>query len=709
MIKTLPQLLLKCFGRVDERGVQTMCKSHVPKTTSTIEEFKNAHEREVQQLVSATECKSCPSTEKPKVGDLCPGLLAFAEGCVLGNGHKLDKGATSIVCSSCNAASNTLATMKFQQQREAHARSKWPGNEFSHDIFMSGGAKNKVAHPPPTPRKVRSYYTADNSCVLCKRTFLPLNSHALTVKKWQGDEGDVYLLSEYVKCKSKPTATNWERGNLYKCIQRGISLSSGANDDDDDEKEEDGDAQASVCLDCCARIGGRVATAIRKYLANAKTSDKNLTLKSLLDSKKKELLDIGAESLKDVTLDNFRNPNPIEMEVGCAWKNNAESNNLRAWNSSDFVSGYKIPTDKPVRVVAQAQRGSVNNPKNNAQYHFCLDLAASLARMRYSSMSTEDSEDLVLPGSKKNGVPFDCYICPDTFLKTGPMESSLLARSEKHTNSDDRYVPGFKELIDSVNVALLELDSKSQVSILINSPGDLTSSALNLLAVLEMIKIPDRVHVVWKVLDLKDGVGGTACVSDLLYFLRNRVDFGEFRKDQESFAIVENDCKNATMAARFFRLIEHESGKAHRKSSTSVEDPFRHRTRTFSNFNAGHNYDTVLSQDNGPPTQDAQDFVAADSQASETNEIPRERLKLTQTFLLSWREKPIRRKDEPFLMKSKGSSGEEWFTTKQLLNVKVRGPWQNRNDAISPHKKRTSENFDDALSTKATKSSRSKK
>ena len=293
-------------------------------------------------------------------------------------------------------------------------------------------------------------------------------------------------------------------------------------------------------------------------------------------------------------------------------------------------------------------------------------------------------------------------------MKTGPMQSSLLARAEKNTNSDDRYVPGFKELIDSVNVALLELDSESHVSILINSPGDLTSSALNLLAVLEMITIPDRVHVVWKVSDLKDGVGGTACVSDLLYFLRNRVDFGEFRKDQESFAIVENDCKNATMAARFFRLIEHESGKAHRKSSTSVEDLSRHRTTTFSNFTAGHKYETVLSQDNGPPTQDAQDFVAEDSQASETNEIPHERLKQTQTFLLSWREKSIRRKAEPFSMKSKGSSGEEWFTRKQLQNVKVRGPWQNRNDAISPHKRRTSENFD-AVSTKATKSSRSKK
>jgi hypothetical protein len=289
------------------------------------------------------------------------------------------------------------------------------------------------------------------------------------------------------------------------------------------------------------------------------------------------------------------------------------------------------------------------------------------------------------------------------------MESSLLARAEKNTNSDDRYVPGFKELIDSVNVALLELNSESHVSILINSPGDLTSSALNLLAVLEMIKIPDRVHVVWKVSDLKDGVGGTACVSDLLYFLRNRVDFGKFRKDKKSFAIVENDCKNATMAARFFRLIEHESGKALRKSSTSGEDPFRHRTRMFSNFNAGHNYDTFLSQDNDPPTQDAQDFMATDSQASETNEIPHERLKLTQTFLLSWREESIKRKVEPFSMKSKGYSGEEWFTMNQLQNVKVRGPWQNRNDAISPHKKRTSENFDDALSKKATKSSRSKK
>jgi len=327
--------------------------------------------------------------------------------------------------------------------------------------------------------------------------------------------------------------------------------------------------------------------------------------------------------------------------------------------------------------------------------------------MRYRSELTEDSEDLVIPGgSKIDGVPFDCYICPDTFLKTGPMESSLLARAEKKTNADDRDVPGFKELIDSANVALLELDPESQVSILINSPGDLTSSALNLLAVLEMITIPDRVHVVWKVPDLKEGVGGTACVSDLLYFLRNRVDFGKFRKDQESFAIVENDCKNATMAARFFKVIEHESGKALRKSSTSVDDPYRHRTRTFSNFNTGHNYETFLSQDNGPPTQDAQDLVAANSQASETDEIPLERLKRTHTFLLSWKEDSIRRKDEA--MKSKGCIGEEWFTKNQILKAKSRGPWQNRNDAISPHKKRTSENFDSLL-TKVTKSARSKK
>ena len=41
-----------------------------------------------------------------------------------------------------------------------------------------------------------------------------------------------------------------------------------------------------------------------------------------------------------------RDPNPIEMEVGRAWKDrDAESNELRAWDSSDFVSGYYFPTD----------------------------------------------------------------------------------------------------------------------------------------------------------------------------------------------------------------------------------------------------------------------------------------------------------------------------------------------------------------------------
>ena len=54
---------------------------------------------------------------------------------------------------------------------------------------------------------------------------------------------------------------------------------------------------------------GTLAVAFRKHL--------------VLDNEPEKLVDIGAESLKDVTLDNFRNPNPIEMEVGYAWKNNA--------------------------------------------------------------------------------------------------------------------------------------------------------------------------------------------------------------------------------------------------------------------------------------------------------------------------------------------------------------------------------------------------
>ena len=198
-----------------------------------------------------------------------------------------------------------------------------------------------------------------------------------------------------------------------------------------------------------------------------------------------------------------------------------------------------------------------------------------------------------------------------------------------------------------------------------------------------MIEEPARVHVVWKVSDAEEGVGGTVCVSDLLYFLRNRVNFDEFQKSDFRFDAVERACQNATAAAKFFGIIWQESRKSHRKTGTSVEDTQRNRKRRFYNFNAGHNYSEMLSQPqgNGPP-QEEQDFAEAASQ-SNTDEISPATLEKTHTYLLSWREQPIERKPK--------DGGVEWFTTNQLERVKRRGEWQNRDkNAVSPRKRRTS-------------------
>jgi hypothetical protein len=270
------------------------------------------------------------------------------------------------------------------------------------------------------------------------------------------------------------------------------------------------------------------------------------------------------------------------------------------------------------------------------------------------------------------------------------MRGSLLARTQKKNNAVDKDVPGFKELLDSVNVALRGLDGESQISILINSPADLTSSALNLLAVLQMIEEPARVHVVWKaVCDAKEGVGGTVCVSDLLYFLRNRVNFDEFKKNDSCFAAVKSACQNATAAAKFFGILWQESTKSLRRTGASAEEDNereRGRKRRFDSFPTEQNYGVMSSQPQGNPgpSQEEQDIEGADSQ-SNTDEISCAKLNKTRTFLLSWKQRPIERQ-------RKGCEGE-WFTINQLIGVKRRGEWCGKSDAIdaiSPRKKRTS-------------------
>jgi len=263
------------------------------------------------------------------------------------------------------------------------------------------------------------------------------------------------------------------------------------------------------------------------------------------------------------------------------------------------------------------------------------------------------------------------------------MRGSLLARTQKHKKQVDKDVPGFKELLDSVNVALRGLHGESQISILINSPADLTSSALNLLAVLQMIEEPARVHVVWKVFDAKERAGGTVCVRDLLYFLRNRVNFDKFQESDVRFDAVKSACQNATAAAKFFGILWQESTKSLRNTGASVDVNEKGRKRRFENFPIEQNYGVMLSQPQGNPgpSQEEQDIAGADSQ-SNTDEISRAKLNKTHTFLLSWKQTPIERQRE-------GLEGE-WFTKNQLIGVKRRGEWCGESDPISPHKKRTS-------------------
>lgn len=653
----------KCFGIVDKNGAESMCVTYQPKTsTSNTEEFKTAHDEEVNRLVLRTECQMCPSTETPKMGGKCPGLVCFKE-CV-GPKQTLDKGFLTKVgiCSSCNKAYKLLKNKRDQTQREKLAEATWLGKEFNHDAIAK-----KEAHALPTPRKPHPYYTADYRCETCGRPFVAKNN-GFNTKKYKGEEGDVLnTLRKYLPDCNTGNRKSQYRFSAYSGIKRGISSLFERNDNDDG-------AQTPVCVcdDCCGRIGGILASSFLTYL-----SQNHLRSNDGLEG----LVKFCANSLQHVTFDDFKGE-PIEMEIGCAWKNEDDDNELRAWDSSDFLQHYSgILQDEPVRLIFQFQRESSLFAKNSSQIDFCVDLVASLARWKYKD--TGDLVLLVFPGSSRDNVPFKCFICPDTYLRTGPMEGSLLARTQKNKNAADKDVPGFKELLDSVNVALRGLHNESEISILLNSPADLTSSALNLLEVLRMIEVPARVHVVWKVSDGKEGVGGTVCVSDLLYFLRNRVNFDKFQKSDSRFAAVEGACRNATAAAKFFRIIWTESTKGLRKTATSEEDTQRQRKKSFHNHKEVHNYGEMFSQ----PAEE-QDIAGADSQ-SNTDDISPAALKKTHTFLLSWKQDAIARKPEA---RKAEDGGVEWFTRNQLIGVKRRGEWRG-GDVISPKKKRTSANF----------------
>ena len=380
----------KCFGIVDKDGVEKMCVKYQPRTTTfnTEEEFKTGHEEEVNRLVSRTECERCPSTEPPKAGGKCPGLRCFKE-CV-GPKQTLDKGyCTGVgICSNCNKAYNALKKKRDRSQREKLAEKNCSGKEFNHDAFAK-----KEANPLPRRRELHPYFIADYTCEMCDRPFVAKNQERLM--KYKGEEGDVLdTLGDYLLLNNNTDKLEY-RSKVYKGIKRGISSLFGRNDD------EDG-AQAPVCVcdDCCGRIGGTLAVAFRKHL--------------VLDNEPEKLLEIGAESLKNVKLDNLRK-NRLRWKSGVRGRTGTpRATNLRAWDSSDFVSGYYFPSRFSGTWTRSSSRSSstrfaVTQPREILR---CSTISARISPRRWRDCDIvrcrrSDSEDLVLPGSWVNGgVPF---------------------------------------------------------------------------------------------------------------------------------------------------------------------------------------------------------------------------------------------------------------------------------------------------------------
>ena len=705
-----------CSGRKFPDGTECMCatflenflssEGHDAAAAENLEEmYKFGHEAREKLLVSASKCKMCPPTEPPppkktkkkeeeeKEGkeekkeeeenaNSCRGYTCF-NGCVSKKEETVDGHGAAGACSKCNYAYNNLAAENKRSKKGPNGRTEYMERNYGHieyddEKFLLG----RISMPFPKERELLKYYVAGR-CGLCDRIYVALQQEWRTLKVITEENSDQYDVvkvfgrhyQEHLKqiMGSQSTEANRRiRKRFISRVEENVTNAvRGVLKDD----------HVEVCCDCVVAVTVGITKAFAEHVG-----DNALATRATLEDD--VLVSKAVQAVERLDFDQTKK-GAIEMEYGKAWQ--SDTNDRRA-DSSDFSLKYQLPRNVACRLAFHWLRISehaVGN-KTGVLEDFDNDTIATLGRQSYK----RDTK-LVIPGTHDiNGeqVVSPLYICAEPFMKTGSYSTSLFFRAKKITSSVDSDVPSWKELVESANNATA-FNELIVVSIVMNSPEDLTGDFNNLYTALSVFESPERVFLVWKnaraVGDLSDGFGGTVSIRVLMSFMNLRINFNAVLDSDENsnynfhlgkYRDVGDDF-DFFAAAKFLSLIE--SGRVAMRRGKNINQ--RRSTMggvTMGRATMGTGKDEIFSQE-------MEEFDVKRAQSSQDSSTEDTTIKSTgEMYILSWGAEPLGR------LKGKDpTSPNEFFSKKTLEKVKLRAGFEKGNltkEIIqSPNKKRT--------------------
>ena len=546
-----------CSGRKFPDGTECMCATYLKNfrrsdaaaaVEGNLEEmFKFGHEAREKLLVSASKCKMCPPTEPPPPKKTKKKEEEEKEGkeekkeeeekqhsC---RGYTCFNGCVSKKEETCRRTWRRRRVFEVQlcvqQSRCRNKRSKkgpdgrteYMERNYAHiDYDDEKFLRGRISMPFPKERELLKYYVAGR-CGLCDRIYVALQQEWRTLKVITEENSDQYdvvkvfgrhyqeHLKQIMGSQSTEAQLNSRiRKRFISRVEENVTNAvRGVLKDD----------HVEVCCDCVVAVTVGITKAFAEHVAEH-VGDNALATRATLEDD--VLVSKAVQAVERLDFDQTKK-GAIEMEYGKAWLSDTGD---RKADSSDFSSKYQLPRNVACRLAFHWIRISESNVGNKTGVlkDFDNDAIATLGRQSY----IRDTK-LVIPGTHDiNGeqVVSPLYICAEPFMKTGPYSTSLFFRAKKHTSSVDSDVPSWKELVESANNATA-FNELIVVSIVMNSPEDLTGDFNNLYTALSVFESPERVFLVWKnaraVGDLSDGFGGTVSIRVLMSFMNLRINF----------------------------------------------------------------------------------------------------------------------------------------------------------------------------------------
>jgi hypothetical protein len=600
--------------------------------------------------------------------------------------HEDDEHGAAGACSLCNRVFNALQSLK----KGPAGRIQYMMDKYSHVAYDEEKFRNdgKTVMPLSTARELLKYYGAGR-CGLCDRIYVALQQEWRTLKVITEENSDQYdvvkvfgrhyeeHLKQIMGSQSTQAQSDYKKSHRMRFISRVeedvTNAVRGVLKDD----------HVEVCRDCVVAVTVGITKAFAEHVAEH-VGDNALATRATLEDD--VLVSKAVQAVQELDFDQTKK-GAIEMEYGKAWLSDTGD---RKADSSDFGSNYQLPRNVACRLAFHWIRISESNVGNKTGVlkDFDNDAIATLGRQSY----IRDTK-LVIPGTHDiNGeqVVSPLYICAEPFMKTGPYSTSLFFRAKKHTSSVDSDVPSWKELVESVNNATA-FNELIVVSIVMNSPEDLTGDFNNLYTALSVFESPERVFLVWKnaraVGDLSDGFGGTVSIRVLMSFMNLRINFNAVSDENSNYNFHlgkyrdVGDDSDFFAAAKFLSLIE--SGRVAMRRGRNINQ--RRSTKggaTMGRATMGTGKDEIFSQEmeesDVKRAQSSQDSSTEDTTIKSTGEM----------YVLSWGAKPL-----PRLPGKDPTSPNEFFSKRTLEEVKLRAGFEKGNltkEIIqSPNKKRT--------------------